>query len=71
MPLFEFECENCGETFEELVRSSAAISEVLCPECESSQIHKKMSTFASRLAGGGSSSVSRSTSAASCAPGGI
>lgn len=71
MPLFEFECESCGETFEELVRSSAAATEVLCPECQSSQVHKKISTFASRLAGGSSGTGSRSTSAASCAPGGI
>lgn len=70
MPLFEFECEHCGEVFEELVRSSTAIDEVLCPTCESSQIRKKMSTFASRLAGGVTSG-GRSTNAASCAPGGI
>jgi putative FmdB family regulatory protein len=71
MPLFEFECEQCGETFEELVRSSVAITDVLCPTCQSSQIHKKMSTFASHLAGGSSASSGRSASAASCAPGGI
>ncbi|OQY93028.1 MAG: hypothetical protein B6D39_03850 [Anaerolineae bacterium UTCFX2] len=67
MPLFEFVCSECGQPFEELVRSSNAISEVSCPECGSPKVSKKISTFASRLSGGVSSS---GFSAASCAPGG-
>ena len=31
MPIYEFECEECGERFEELVAASAG--EVACPSC--------------------------------------
>ncbi len=29
MPIFEFECKECGKPFEELVRSANAIDEVV------------------------------------------
>ncbi len=64
MPLYEFECAECDSAFEELVRSSAAVAEVKCPECGSRQVRRKVSTFASR---GSGSSAAPSTS---CAPGG-
>ena len=70
MPLFEFICEECGVIFEELVRSSSTISGVICPDCQSDQVKKKISTFASKVAGGGSSFTS-SASAASCSPGSV
>ena len=54
MPLFEFVCATCGQPFEELVRNSSAVNEVTCPACGSSQVKKKLSTFASRISGGGS-----------------
>lgn len=53
MPIFEFLCERCGTHFEELVRSSAATDEVICPACESAEVTKQISTFASRISGGG------------------
>lgn len=71
MPLYEFECGDCGESFEELVRSSSAIDKVLCPTCQSQQIHKKVSSFASKIAGGSSLSFGSTTSAASCSSGSI
>lgn len=61
MPLFEFECLECGVEFEKLVRKADAVSEVACPACGSRRVDKKMSTFAS-LAKGSSSSI--------CAPSG-
>jgi putative FmdB family regulatory protein len=67
MPLFEFVCSDCKRPFEELVRSASAIGEVTCPNCGSSQVNKKLSTFASR-ASGGSFSLSASP-AASCSTG--
>ena len=33
MPLYEFQCTDCKDDFEELVRSSAAVAEVKCPHC--------------------------------------
>lgn len=65
MPLFEFVCNDCSRPFEELVRSTSAINDVTCPKCGSSQVNKKISTFASRVSGGGSFSLGAS-SAASC-----
>jgi putative FmdB family regulatory protein len=69
MPLFEFVCADCSRPFEELVRSASAVSEVTCPTCGSSQVNKKISTFASRLSGGGSFSLG-ANSAALCSTGG-
>ncbi|MFN2198638.1 MAG: FmdB family zinc ribbon protein [Anaerolineales bacterium] len=69
MPLYEFECQNCGELFEELVRSSNWEG-LLCPACQSEQIRKKVSSFASRAAGS-SLSIGSASSNASCAPGGL
>ena len=64
MPLYEFDCQQCGEPFEELVVSAARAAEVRCPTCGSPQVKKKLSTVASRVAGkstGVSSSSSCST----------
>jgi len=65
MPLFEFTCKHCGQEFEELLRSTSAVSEVSCPVCKSSQVQRKISTFATRIVGGGSLGSSPS-SVSSC-----
>ncbi|MBN2148971.1 MAG: zinc ribbon domain-containing protein [Anaerolineales bacterium] len=68
MPLFEFVCSNCGNPFEELVRSASAIGDVTCPKCHSSEVRKKVSTFASKVSGGSAFSLS-SSAASSCSTG--
>lgn len=55
MPIFEFVCTQCGENFEELVRSASSTDEVICPKCQSQQVKKKISTFASKVVGGSTS----------------
>jgi putative FmdB family regulatory protein len=66
MPLYEFECKECKENFEKLVRI-AGVQNVVCPQCGSAKTHKKLSLFAVKasnptfLSGGSSSD---------CAPGG-
>lgn len=70
MPIFEFVCAECGWPFEELVRSASAVSEVVCPACNSQHVKKKISTFASKVAGGGSSFSFNSAPASSCSTGG-
>jgi putative FmdB family regulatory protein len=65
MPLYEFDCLSCGQSFEKLVRSAGAIKEVVCPICGQTHIQKKLSTFAANIKGSSSSSA-----AAACAPGG-
>ncbi len=69
MPIFEYLCQECGTPFEELVRSSAAVGEVPCPYCESTQVTKQISTFASKVAGTASSYSSAPL--ASCNPGSL
>ena len=68
MPLFEFVCTDCEQPFEELVRSASATDEVTCPICGSPEVKRKISTFASRISGGGSFSFNANSSA-SCSTG--
>ncbi len=67
MPLYEFQCSECDSAFEELVRSATAVAEVKCPSCGSNEVRRKVSTFASKISGGGSKAAA---AASSCAPGG-
>jgi putative FmdB family regulatory protein len=41
MPIYEFECEECGSRFEELVPGEA--TEVACPSCGSARVLRLMS----------------------------
>jgi putative FmdB family regulatory protein len=67
MPLYEFQCTDCKDDFEELVRSSAAVAEVKCPKCGGQHVRRKVSLFASK--GGGSPSLAVAP-ASSCSTGG-
>ncbi len=55
MPLFEFSCNQCHQPFEELVRSSSGWEGLACPSCGSTEIVKKVSTFASKITSSGGS----------------
>ena len=66
MPIYEFDCKTCQKPFEELVLSASRIDKVTCPTCGSADVKKKMSTFASKIAGGGSSLSFGSSQASSC-----
>ncbi|HET7484993.1 MAG TPA: zinc ribbon domain-containing protein [Solirubrobacterales bacterium] len=41
MPIYEFECEDCGERFEELTSSDTQA--LACPACGSKQTHRLLS----------------------------
>lgn len=61
MPIYEYRCEGCATTFEQLVRSSAQV--IRCPRCEATSVSRQLSSFAahgvaSRTAGAGSSKAS-------------
>lgn len=43
MPIYEFECEECGAGFEELVGAAAAC--VACPECGSERTRRLISAI--------------------------
>ena len=43
MPIYEFQCKDCSERFETLVRSSDTPA---CPKCESEHLQKLISAHA-------------------------
>ena len=44
MPLFEFKCQDCGNTFEKIVPTADAA--VSCQQCQSLKVEKLLSVFA-------------------------
>lgn len=66
MPIYEFDCHECGKPFETLVLGFST-ENVRCPECDSKDIKKKISAFA--VKGGSIGSISFNSSAASCTTG--
>jgi putative FmdB family regulatory protein len=44
MPVYEYECESCGERFERLFMSpDDRPSEITCPECNGTEVHRVFS----------------------------
>ena len=64
MPLYEFDCEECHQPFDKLVRTTGAFTETRCPVCGSDQVTKKISAFATRSKGEGAYASSN----AACSP---
>jgi putative FmdB family regulatory protein len=58
MPLYEFECLDCGDVFERLMSKASEKEEAACPACGSHNLEEKISSFAS------------TSSAGDCAPSG-
>lgn len=70
MPIYEFDCHDCGDQFEALVFSINKVQNVTCPQCESGNVKKKVSTFSVKGRSGSLDSASSySGSAASCSTG--
>ena len=52
MPIYEYECSQCGHTMEALQKlSDPALTE--CPACHTANLHKKVSAAAFHLKGSG------------------
>ncbi len=66
MPIYEFVCHECETAFEALVFGFSTDG-VRCPDCESDDVKKKVSTFAA--VGASSSGGGFNTSAAACSTG--
>jgi len=46
MPLYEFQCKNCNETFTKKISiSEMEKTKVKCPKCDSENVKKKISNF--------------------------
>ena len=54
MPLYDFECEDCGY-IEEILTSSAGNTEIVltCPDCEKETMKRKVGLSSFQLKGGG------------------
>ena len=61
MPIYEYECRNCGDECELLIFSR---DEPVCPHCGSQDMEKKMSSFGFSV--GGKTRSQSSGSSASC-----
>lgn len=47
MPIYEYRCRTCGETFAKLQRMGAGSDDVRCPHCQSGEVERTVSSFAS------------------------
>ncbi|RLB07275.1 MAG: zinc ribbon domain-containing protein [Deltaproteobacteria bacterium] len=61
MPIFEYQCLECGEGFETLVFGD---QDVCCPKCSAKNVKKLLSTFSHKS--NGKISSSKSSSCSSC-----
>jgi len=65
MPLYEYQCNDCGEEFEKMLPFSQANQSPECPSCQGQDTRKKISTIASRGNSLNLTSVSTSSSCVS------
>ncbi|MBN1756640.1 zinc ribbon domain-containing protein [bacterium] len=56
MPIYEYQCEDCGKQFELLIRNTSENNEPKCIHCGSPKIVRKLSAFAVKNDSGSSSS---------------
>ncbi|MBW2062435.1 MAG: zinc ribbon domain-containing protein [Deltaproteobacteria bacterium] len=70
MPIYEYHCQKCNQTFEKLILSSS--EEIVCPKCHDRKVEKLMSGFSFKSgenfssSGGSSCSGCSSTNCSSC-----
>jgi putative FmdB family regulatory protein len=67
MPIYEYVCQDCGEKYEKLVRSSSTKVELVCPKCGSTRGEKAISLFGTRTSGS-QSSIGSANPAPACGP---
>ncbi|MHB0867132.1 MAG: FmdB family zinc ribbon protein [Thermoleophilia bacterium] len=68
MPIYEYCCLSCRSVFEELVSALAADNgSVSCPDCDSRQVERMLSSFSFKSAGGGSAASMGKSNCGTCA----
>ncbi|MDP1902335.1 MAG: zinc ribbon domain-containing protein [Rubrivivax sp.] len=67
MPIYEYACHECGRKFEMLVRSDTVPA---CPNCQSKDLEKMLSVFATADAAAQAAPASAPACGACCMPGG-
>ena len=51
MPIYEYQCLECGEKFEKLVRSTNSPVKIECPKCGGRKVEKLLSVFGVQTSG--------------------
>ena len=46
MPIYEYRCRRCGETFEKLRSMKDADKSLRCPKCNAEEVERQLSGFA-------------------------
>ena len=52
MPIYEYACRACGQTFEQLVPASPVAVGITCPGCASREVTRKLSVFGLKTSAG-------------------
>lgn len=53
MPIIEYKCQRCGETFDRFCQRITSASSPVCPACGSEEAERLFSVFAGRSEGSG------------------
>jgi len=62
MPIYEYQCLECGEEFEIFTVSISKANEAECPQCHSRNVKRKISLFGFTGSKGNASAVGSSCS---------
>jgi len=46
MPIYEYQCKDCGSEYEQLRRMADADRDLRCPKCQSEHVDRMLSCFA-------------------------
>ena len=60
MPIYEYECRNCGERFEVIQKSGEGNAGLCCPKCDADNPERVLSVFCSGGTKGASTGGSHS-----------
>jgi len=71
MPIYEFKCKNCGNTFEQLCFASDDQDHMPCPSCGEEKSERLLSTFSSSSSGSGQGFGSLASSSSCSSSGGF
>ncbi|HJO38792.1 MAG: zinc ribbon domain-containing protein [Vicinamibacterales bacterium] len=71
MPIYEYQCRECGHDFEILQRLGESAKGLACPNCDRKTLDKQFSTFAGTVAGDGPGSGGDCSPGNMCGPGGF
>ncbi|MEW5874041.1 MAG: zinc ribbon domain-containing protein [Candidatus Zixiibacteriota bacterium] len=46
MPIYTYQCQQCGTTFDELIFSAEREKGLSCPKCKATSLERRMTAFA-------------------------